>query len=401
MRAYDAIVLGAGPAGSSTALRLAQHGWSVAIVEKSSFPRAKVCGEFMSASNAAVFADLGIADEMASLAGPPIRRVGLFAREDVLAAPMPRFQDAGQGFGRALGRDKLDTLLLDRALATGAECWQPWTAAGLRREGAMQICTLARKDERLELAAPVLVAAHGSWDAGALPTQSRRKARGSDLLAFKAHFLDATLDADLMPLIVFPGGYGGMVTSDVGRVSLTLCIRRDMLQAVRGSMPGTPAAEAVVAHVARSCRGVREALRGARLETGWLAVGPIAPGLRAPYADGIFRAGNIAGEAHPIVAEGLSMALQSGWMLGGLLAAHGRSAEGLEAVGATYARDWTRTFAPRIRAAAAFAHPSMRPAATGLLLPVMRRFPEILTWGARLSGKISRPLAPAMETHAS
>ncbi|WP_136622814.1 FAD-dependent oxidoreductase, partial [Mesorhizobium sp. 10.2.3] len=41
---YDAVIIGAGPAGSSAALTLARRGWAVAIVEKSAFPRRKVCG---------------------------------------------------------------------------------------------------------------------------------------------------------------------------------------------------------------------------------------------------------------------------------------------------------------------------------------------------------------------
>lgn len=390
MKAYDAIVLGAGPAGSTAALCLARRGWSVALVEKTPFPRSKVCGEFMSASNAAIFEDLGIADFIDAHAGPPIHRVGLFARDDALSAPMPQLGFDDAGWGRALGRDRLDSLLLDRARAAGADVWQPWSAVGLRRGPAMQICSLARRGEAVELAAPVVVAAHGSWDAGALPTQARRRAQPSDLLAFKAHFLDARLPGDLMPLIVFPGGYGGMATSDSGRVSLTLCIRRDALAGARAASDQAHAADAVFAHVSRWCRGVREALDGARLESGWLAVGPIHPGLRKPYENGVFRAGNCAGEAHPIVAEGISMALQSGWMLAERLAADEarlRAGASLDATGAAYARAWTAAFAPRIRAAAAFAHPSMRPRATDLLLPLVRRFPAILTWGARLSGK--------------
>jgi flavin-dependent dehydrogenase len=47
---YDAIVIGGGPAGSTTALMLARAGWAVALIEKSQFPRSKVCGEFISAS---------------------------------------------------------------------------------------------------------------------------------------------------------------------------------------------------------------------------------------------------------------------------------------------------------------------------------------------------------------
>src|SRR5918912_516761 len=41
---YDVVVVGSGPAGSSAAVRLAQHGVRVAIVEKAAPPRYKTCG---------------------------------------------------------------------------------------------------------------------------------------------------------------------------------------------------------------------------------------------------------------------------------------------------------------------------------------------------------------------
>jgi menaquinone-9 beta-reductase len=39
---YDAIVIGAGPAGNSTALALALQGRKVALIERSDYPRRKV-----------------------------------------------------------------------------------------------------------------------------------------------------------------------------------------------------------------------------------------------------------------------------------------------------------------------------------------------------------------------
>ena len=41
---FDAIIIGAGVAGSTAAILLARAGWSVALVEKQHFPRRKVCG---------------------------------------------------------------------------------------------------------------------------------------------------------------------------------------------------------------------------------------------------------------------------------------------------------------------------------------------------------------------
>jgi flavin-dependent dehydrogenase len=194
----------------------------------------------------------------------------------------------------------------------------------------------------------------------------------------------------MMPLLVFPGGYGGMVHSDGGRTTLSCCIRRDELQRLREARNCGRAADAVFRHILESCTGARQALSDAQLDGSWLSAGPIRPGIRRRAARGVFFAGNSAGEAHPIVAEGISMAMQSAWLLCRHLidteacaAAQGSLAD----IGRAYAREWDASFARRIRAAAAFAHLSMRPRATATALPLLERFPRLLTFGARLSGK--------------
>jgi flavin-dependent dehydrogenase len=45
---YDIAIVGAGPAGSSAAIRLATSGQSVLLIDKARFPRHKLCGEFVS-----------------------------------------------------------------------------------------------------------------------------------------------------------------------------------------------------------------------------------------------------------------------------------------------------------------------------------------------------------------
>src|SRR4051794_8100714 len=128
---YDALVMGGGPGGATAALLLARAGWSVALVERKLFPRRKVCGEYLSATNLPLLDELGIGADFRGRAGPEVRRVGLYAGHTILTSNLPRFPGRVDGWGRALGRECLDTLLVEKAAAAGAEIWQPWDVRSL------------------------------------------------------------------------------------------------------------------------------------------------------------------------------------------------------------------------------------------------------------------------------
>jgi len=363
---FDTLIVGAGPAGSVAARLLAQAGWDVALVERAAFPRRKVCGEFISAATLPILEACGVAEAFSAAAGPVVTRVGIYAGDAALVAP------GEKAWGRALGREHLDLLLRDAAVAAGVRLYQPTAVQSLARDGEGFTCLVGEA----EIRAHTVIAACGSWNAKGLFALTQKPA-SSDLFAFKAHFTASRLPPGLMPLLAFPGGYGGLVQEDGGRTSLSCCVRRDVLADIRARYPGR-AAEAVLAHIMATTRGVREALAGARLEGNFLSTGPIHPGIRPRYKDGIFFAGNIAGEAHPIIAEGISMAIQASALLARLLIA---------CRGEDYTRAWRRRFAPRIRAASLFAHLAMNGATRTAALGLLKAAPSLIGWGARLSGK--------------
>ena len=148
----------------------------------------------------------------------------------------------------------------------------------------------------------------------------REQRRPSDLFAFKANFRRARSTPDLLPVLAFAGGYGGMVVADDGIATLAGCIREDRLGRERDdAVPASAPATSFESILRRECAGVAAALDGAERAGAWLASGPIRPGVRLGQDDGVFRIGNAAGEAHPIVGEGISMAMQSAFVLAALL----------------------------------------------------------------------------------
>jgi flavin-dependent dehydrogenase len=367
---FDAIVVGAGPAGSTAAILLSRAGWSVALIEKERFPRRKVCGECIAASNLPLLEALGLGPEFDAVAGPELRRFALMRGNRSIETDLPAATHERYPWGRALGRETLDSLLLERARSTGAEVLQPWSVQTLEGAPGDWRCGIRSVESGATsiLRSRVAIDAHGSWEA--LPSARRNRHRtdgAADLLAFKANFRGASLDEGLLPVLSLDGGYGGMVVADGGVTTVACCIRRDRLGASRLASPGLRAGEAIEAFLRRECRGVCIALQAATRDGPWLAAGPLRPGIRVDAEDGPFRIGNAAGEAHPIIGEGMSMAMQSAWLLCAHLLDTGRtgnaSADAVQRdVGRRYPQAWRRAFGPRLQFAAAFAHTAMRPA---------------------------------------
>jgi 2-polyprenyl-6-methoxyphenol hydroxylase-like FAD-dependent oxidoreductase len=395
---YDAIIIGAGPAGASAAILLAQNGWRIAIVEKQGFPRRKVCGECIAASNLPLLATLGIGQAISDLSGPPLQRTGFMVADQTIVAALPVKKCDAYPWAVALGREYLDTILLEQAIGYGVTVYQPWTAHSIIGEPGNFLCEIVKvqSTERMVLNAGILIAAHGSWE---LAPSTRGRApfppRPSDLFAFKANFRNTGLEAGFLPVLSFAGGYGGMVVGNDGIATLAFCIRRDVLALSRKSKESRSAAESAFAYVTLACPAAGKLLAGAKQEAGWLSVGPIHPGLRFPkQSGGPFLIGNAAGEAHPIIGEGMSMAIQSAFMLADRLAPHKErllqtsNMDLYVSLQRNYVLAWKRQFGTRIRLAALLAQLAMRPGLAAFGLPLLKTYPQFLTHAARWSGKV-------------
>ena len=157
----DVVVVGAGPGGSSTAAYLARHGLSVTLLEKSHFPREKVCGDGLTPRATRALTRIGIDTSEANgwLHNKGLRVYG--GRTEPFELPWPDLTDFPP-YGLVRPRADFDDMLAKHAVAAGAELVEGANVDGaILDERSCRITGVTTKDGR-SFRAPIVVAADGN-----------------------------------------------------------------------------------------------------------------------------------------------------------------------------------------------------------------------------------------------
>ncbi|AQP50058.1 geranylgeranyl reductase family protein [Tessaracoccus flavescens] len=157
----DVVVVGAGPGGSSTAAYLARHGLSVTLLEKSHFPREKVCGDGLTPRATRALTRIGIDTSEGNgwLHNKGLRVYG--GRTEPFELPWPDLTDFPP-YGLVRPRADFDDMLAKHAVAAGAELVEGANVDGaILDERSGRITGVTTKDGR-SFHAPIVVAADGN-----------------------------------------------------------------------------------------------------------------------------------------------------------------------------------------------------------------------------------------------
>ncbi len=157
----DVVVVGAGPGGSTAAAYLARHGLSVTLLEKSQFPREKVCGDGLTPRATRALTRLGIdtSREAGWIHNYGLRVYG--GRTEPFELPWPDLTDFPP-HGLQRPRADFDNILAQEAVRSGANLVEGANVdAGILDDRTGRITGVTTKDGR-SFTAPIVVAADGN-----------------------------------------------------------------------------------------------------------------------------------------------------------------------------------------------------------------------------------------------
>jgi menaquinone-9 beta-reductase len=362
----DALIAGAGPAGTSLAIRLVNAGLRVVLIEKSTFPREKLCGEFISPECRSHFAELGVTAAIDAAAGASVGTTVFYARSGRNAAVESEWFGDAHPNALGLSRAKMDNLLLDRAKGAGVEVLDETTATGLLRNGekVIGIRIKDRNGAERELCSSLTVDATGRAASLVRRLGDKRNLRPAGLVAFKTHLSGAAIAVGTCEIYGYRGGYGGCIQVEQGMYNLCFIARAADVRA-RASDP-----ERVFREILCTNRRAAEVLTDACPVEDWLAVAIERFGPSEPVpADGLLAVGDAAAFNDPFTGSGILMALENGRIAADVIMRHWPSRRGLAAA---YRGLYSTNLGARFRASSLIRRTAFVPAAAELMVLALK-----------------------------
>ncbi len=306
---YDAIVVGAGPAGATTGILLAEAGLRLLVLDRASFPRPKICGEYLSPEASRVLDRLAVLKPIEDAGAVPLRGMAITAPDGTRLAGTYPTTGPWRGYrdhALAIPRLVLDRILTDRLRETAADFQERRRVTGVILEGDRVVGVEARDGagRSATLRAPLVIAADGrnSVIARGLGLVSRHPLQRMALMTY-ASGVDGLVDRG--EIFVDPPAYSivNPVTPELANLSLVVPLA--------SAVPHRGRLEAFFDARTKQLGHLGARFPGLRRQAPVLALGPLAYRVAPPRAGGVLLVGDAAGFYDPFTGEGIFTALRS------------------------------------------------------------------------------------------
>lgn len=328
---WDAIVIGAGPAGAVVARALALNGVHTLLVEAKDFPRRKTCGGCLNSRAVAALQGAGLGETLERCQPRPINRLDLYWRGGSLRTPLPE--------GRSVSRETLDSALVDAAVQAGVTVRMSTTARVGSCEAGWRSVSIAGPTRAPQfLRARVVVACDGLGHPSLrdFPEFQTMVSPGSRI------GVGAILEGAPDLLEQCPIGAISMAVGRLGYVGLARC-ERDRLSVAAALDPQRTQQRSTSAAI---CATLAEAgLTGFEIppDTPWRGVPRLTQRSAQIAGERLLLVGDAAGYVEPFTGEGMAAAIV------GALEAAPWAAEGVPNWRDSTAWGWAETHRRQVR----------------------------------------------------
>ena len=347
---FDVAIAGAGPAGTSAAIHLASIGARVLLVEEKKFPRAKLCGEFISPECLNHFKQLGVIDQMTAAGGGSLAETVFYSRKGhSVKVPSEWFKAGSTALG--LSRSEMDYQLLQRARNVGVVVQEETHVSRLLvKDGNVGGLAVRNGTSVNEYNALITIDATGRTRALARhldPANSNRVKQQKPLVAFKVHLRNARLTGNACEMYFYQRGYGGLNCVEGGLSNLCFIVASKDVRKF-GSDP-----EVVMREIVMRNPRAAYTLAEARAHSPWLSVSLESFGRRTLVpASGLMTVGDAAAFIDPFTGSGMLMAMESGQVAAeaiGRNLSQLRNGSGFQETASAYQSEYHARFDSRLR----------------------------------------------------
>ncbi|HEX2865724.1 MAG TPA: NAD(P)/FAD-dependent oxidoreductase [Ignavibacteriales bacterium] len=369
---YDAAVIGGGPAGSMAAFELSKKGFNVCIIEKKSFPRETLCGEFISREVTQALGSLGLMKTFLKLCPNPIHKFKLvFSNRKTLEAGL-----TFTAFG--LSRSVFDSFILKQARKEGAVVLQPAEVKEIRRLREGYTLTVQKDERQIILQAKNVIAAYGRQTALDRKLNREFAAIKSHMNGVKLHVPEKYTPGfpkDEIHIYTGEGIYCGINRVDEGKV--TICFLED-----RTTFEAAPKMH--LKFLIDNNWSLREIFSPEIFDvidsSPIYGTGNIYFGKRNLVENGIFMAGDAAGVIAPLAGDGIAMAFQSGRLAAETLEKKLQNKLNTAEAEAFYSNEYKHLFSTRLRNAMFIQQALLNPDLAYPAFALSKVFPGLLRY---------------------